>query len=871
MKTFDFSRINEFLKNNLLIIGAFVVYVIFCTFFENYISTKLVTPFFSQVHSSILNDILFLIFLIIVVIRCYLHIKNNYLMSNRLLLTSILFILLIGYYRISSNPWVFTQTYFCVYVKYLDVVLLFFISNIFIRIFHRKKSYLTDEQRGFCFDNPINSANEDSLNRNELAKLLADKITNTTNNFDSFTIGISAEWGHGKTSFLNLIQTALNEEKHKRIIINFNPWLNNDEKSIVFSFFDQLSSELGLYDRKLSKDLTKYAKLLNAIHSSVITNFTEEFFSLGKHKDNSLKDYYDSINNAIKVSGYQIVIFVDDLDRLYENEILEVLKLIRNSANFANTVFVVAYDRNFLVSALRKVNEYHPDLYLEKIFQFELCLPSFEKNVIAKRLKDLTKIYISDEAGKEEILNIIDESISRSYNVFFGNRFNINLLTNLRDVNRFFNSFNISYSSLAGEVCLLDLMNLELLRLKYLGVYNLLAKKHNMFLESYTFQANKTFLSLAKTKTKSEKGEDLETINLAEYLKKNYLEVGIGHGQIDEAIDYVYCVFPHYNYFSELKEDVLSISYPPSINRYFQYSLLDSNLSEIEFSKARLKSKQEFQESIGKWVKKGLHYDVVKRLENIELFADRDDYEKIIDSIFYYASLLHPEENRSLSFDYKNLYNKLEYEKVKLFYENEDEYKIFLRELLKSQPKPYLFVSNIIKYIFELNASSWTFILSKEELLDLKIYFFREYSEGIKKFDENLFLLFLYSSYEEKKDIGGGYYKTTPMVQEEAREIFISCARRIPDSFLKNIIAKYYASPNESEEKHLYSVLKDTILEVWNSWNNFESFLEELKSESVHGLEEFMRFYELCKNNSYSYIEFEFKDIDLTDAVLFSI
>lgn len=66
---------------------------------------------------------------------------------------------------------------------------------------------------------------------------------------------------------------------------------------------------------------------------------------------------------------------------------MEVLSLIRNSANFSNTIFIVAYDRNYLVSALEKVNNYHPHAYLEKIFQLELPLPQFERDIIVSVLQ----------------------------------------------------------------------------------------------------------------------------------------------------------------------------------------------------------------------------------------------------------------------------------------------------------------------------------------------------------------------------------------------------------------------------------------------------------------------------------------------------
>ena len=56
-------------------------------------------------------------------------------------------------------------------------------------------------------DYPIRKAREDVLNRNELAKRIADDIYQnaSVNDSNSIVFGISGEWGSGKTSFLELI------------------------------------------------------------------------------------------------------------------------------------------------------------------------------------------------------------------------------------------------------------------------------------------------------------------------------------------------------------------------------------------------------------------------------------------------------------------------------------------------------------------------------------------------------------------------------------------------------------------------------------------------------------------------------------------
>jgi hypothetical protein len=86
------------------------------------------------------------------------------------------------------------------------------------------------------------------------------------------------------------------------------------------------------------------------------------------------------------------------------------------------------------------------------------------------------------------------------------------------------------------------------------------------------------------------------------------------------------------------------------------------------------------------------------------------------------------------------------------------------------------------------------------------------------------------------------------------------------ESFIKNIISKKPLS----SDKPLFSIL-NLVAEIWGSWDVFESFIFSLNEEKVKGLREFKLFYLKCKEVNFGhYVEFDFKDIDLSDALLFS-
>lgn len=855
----------NFIKKNGIIFTIVIIYILLYSLFENVITIGLVEPIFSHIKSNLTNDIVCVLCIVPIILRCSIYIWRNYTISNKYILISFIILIYIAYYRLTSNPWEFTSLQSLSELKYIDILFAFFASNILIKLFHRKRIYKYDNSQGFNFDNPIEKEDEDLLKRNNTAKQIANRIKNTVNDETSFAIGINGKWGQGKTSFINLISRNLIE--NNRIIVKFNPWLNNDEKSIIYSFFDELSLKLRTYNKELSNNILKYATLLNSIGTDSVSKFSDLFSTIQNDKSVDLKGRFDNINEEIKKSGFQFVIFIDDLDRLFENEILEVLKLIRNSASFSNTVFVASYDRNYLISALEKVNSYHPDFYLEKIFQIEFSLPAFDKVVIKDKLKKIIKPHLLD---KDKIK--FDELISKNFfSLFGGNYFNIELLSNLRDVNRFSNSFIISYQSLKGEIDLTDLLNIELLRIKYLGVYNLLSTEYNKFLEAYTFQATNNFLTLKREKNHD--GNDTDKVIIKEYLKDNYKDVGIQSVQIDDVINYLYCVFPHYDYLHDLNISLLSISNPISINRYFHYDLLDSNLSEIEFSNFRRKNTQEFKEQIKKWVEKELQSEVAIRLENIELFESKEDYEKVIESIFYFASLPNSSNAKYrrdyIGFNSNNLYYKLFFNKVSNLYQTEQEFRIFVKRIFEQQPSPFILISDFINIIFEKTGlSQWDFILSKEDLKSYKIHFFELYSKSIDKIDIYFFWLRSFCDYSDWVSSGGNSYTKKEREQEEAKNIFIACASRLPASFIKNVISKASYFPQEKDPLQ-YSILK-TILKVWESWDKFEEFINNMNEKEIQGLKEFKEFYQKCKENDFNYIEYTFNEIDLSDALLLS-
>ncbi|MBR5781922.1 MAG: hypothetical protein IKY27_08075 [Bacteroidales bacterium] len=95
------------------------------------------------------------------------------------------------------------------------------------------------------------------------------------------------------------------------------------------------------------------------------------------------------------------IILVDDVDRLQAKELLDLLKLIRDTADFPYIIYVVAADKVALKSTLESTGIKETELYLRKFFNLEVMFPAFETY---RMLRDHSS-YIFDNAGHMLTLN----------------------------------------------------------------------------------------------------------------------------------------------------------------------------------------------------------------------------------------------------------------------------------------------------------------------------------------------------------------------------------------------------------------------------------------------------------------------------------
>lgn len=326
-------------------------------------------------------------------------------------------------------------------------------------------------------DQPINKAEQDKLKRLPLAKRIAEIISRYEDkNKESFVIGIDGAWGSGKTSFVNLILQELGETV---IHFEFNPWLFSDQASLLQNFFDTFADSIKPYVPGAAiRNVKKYAKMVGDVDLGVsaygISINPLKWLSL--LSDDSLAGQRSELNAALVKIPKKIVVVIDDIDRLDPEETKLIFKLIKVSANFQNTIFLIAYDRKRVAAQLTDDKaRFDGNEYLKKIVQVNFLLPQPEPEelwdlLFADLNQTLKDIYQSDDVGDD----------ARWSELFHGGL--SKLFKTLRDVKSFINSLNINWSIMGGsDVHPIDFIGIEAIRVFAPEFYSSIAGNETLF------------------------------------------------------------------------------------------------------------------------------------------------------------------------------------------------------------------------------------------------------------------------------------------------------------------------------------------------------------------------------------------------------
>lgn len=636
----------------------------------------------------------------------------KYLTTRHVIYWCIPSIVLLHYRFRETNVWEFTGLYSFEQIKYIDIyffqvslIVIYKIILLFMYWFSDDDSPQAQGSR--LLDNEIWNIDDDILKRLPFVKRVMKDINNFKQTSHSPILAIQAPWGAGKSSAIHLLEDQIKRTDNKAIVLTFNPWNFEDKSSISESFYTHLHNELGQYHSGIQTDLTSYFQSLININDPFISWC---FHRLLIPKDQLFKDKKEAINRAIRKINRRVIVIIDDIDRLKPEEILEVFKLLRNNASFTNTLYVVAYDREYVMRSLHTAGVVNAEKYPDKIFDITHNLPIIYHNDIKSFLvKHITKRI--DRKDKDIASNTI----------YSNNELQTVLIKNLRVAKKFINTFVELYNSLKGDVYIPNLLDITLLKVLYPGVFELIVAKPMVYLK------NKRGIIILKAHL-SDNEENPNSV-IEKTLHDNYLAFSIDPMEIRHIIELLQRLFPN----DTPPEHHDQICYLCRYKRYFAGELLEEDISNKDFANCLSSEVEIIETQLDVWIKQGKQYNLSIRLQKTapEQFVDLT---KLISAHLYFCMKYFILENkREESILFTRLHQLSSMTNQSNFLEN------YLSNL---RPSPLVF--NLL--INELKSKKYTLLKKTADYLNIVT---KLYSSILNKsFDKNFVLYFLSKSKE---------------------------------------------------------------------------------------------------------------------------
>ncbi|MDR6499008.1 putative KAP-like P-loop ATPase [Burkholderia ambifaria] len=336
-------------------------------------------------------------------------------------------------------------------------------------------------------------AETDALGRIHFAQSLAQSLVSAGSD-DGLVIGIEGSWGTGKSTVIGFIKKHLTESHDadsRPVIVEFNPWMVSNTGAMVDALVTQIAVALhvtlGALEEKLKVGekllgyigLIKHFKYLKYVPgisfaghiaqdmaecASTLAEGVEGVRKAAEEVERLLPDLdltkkKNEVAEALRKLNRNIVVIVDDLDRLPEDEVRLVVQTIKAVADFPRTTYLLAYDRGIVANALGGGTPEKGRSYLEKIVQVAYPIPPLFRyqlrSFLDARLQDLFAAIGIELREYESTLYVeCTQLVSR-------------IVRHPRDIVRLINRLLLSLPATRGEVNAIDVIVFEALSQRF--------------------------------------------------------------------------------------------------------------------------------------------------------------------------------------------------------------------------------------------------------------------------------------------------------------------------------------------------------------------------------------------------------------------
>lgn len=337
-------------------------------------------------------------------------------------------------------------------------------------------------------DRAIEKSGDDALDRAPFVESLIRAVVHTDRDLHGkvvgrcstgFVVGLTGEWGLGKSSVLNLVKEQLDSYEHVAVAA-INPWLFNNRDDLLKGYFNALRDALGKTLKERARDVqTQLEKYKGAIGvggtvaaaaidlhggSGVASSFWKQkgkpiVDKITKAVDQSPDQERKILETKLKAAKIAVVVLIDELDRVEDDEVRAVAQLVKAVGDIKGISYLVAYDPKRVAQALGRGSDAAErqtsgEAYLEKIVQFAVPLrPLFEEDARA----------LLSAALRDNGANL--PAAENEYQIAILNEL-IRVVRTPREIKRLIGAFGVLEEIVRGEICPYDILGYSWLATK---------------------------------------------------------------------------------------------------------------------------------------------------------------------------------------------------------------------------------------------------------------------------------------------------------------------------------------------------------------------------------------------------------------------
>ena len=292
-----------------------------------------------------------------------------------------------------------------------------------------------------------NETDRDFLNFSGVTDTVAEIIVQADGN--PISIGVSGQWGVGKSSMIKLIKKSLEVrnggEANLYIFVEFNAWLYQGYDDARAALIEVIATTLEKEASKQKKAIDKAKNLLERVNwlrvakfgvgvaatgfGIPMLGFIKEAlsgegadFSLLKSKSppKEIQDIRDLYQEILTELDTTLVVLIDDLDRCLPETTISTLEAIRLFLFLEHTAFVIAADDKMIKTAVKKhFDDIDEDLvtnYFDKLIQIPIRVPALGTQEVRAYL---LLLYVENselsDTDKETARSKVCEQLSNSW------------------------------------------------------------------------------------------------------------------------------------------------------------------------------------------------------------------------------------------------------------------------------------------------------------------------------------------------------------------------------------------------------------------------------------------------------------------------